>query len=92
MRRTLAAACVAGALLSGGAGIANATASSQPIPTSTTTYVAQQDDNQNKSDKTGLWGLVGLLGLGGLAGLLRRKETYPGAGPSATGRGTTPRA
>jgi len=91
MRRTLAAACVAGALLSGGAGVANATAPSQPIPTSTTSYVAQ-DNDQDKSDKTGLWGLVGLLGLGGLAGLLRRKETYPGAGPAAPGRGTTPRA
>jgi MYXO-CTERM domain-containing protein len=94
MRKTLAAACVAGALLSGGAGVANATTPYQPVPTSTTSYVAQTDNDQNntKSDKTGLWGLVGLLGLAGLAGLVRRKETYPGAGPAATGRGTTPRA
>ncbi|WP_348731652.1 WGxxGxxG family protein [uncultured Mycolicibacterium sp.] len=93
MRRTLAAACVAGALLSGGAGVASATVATQPLPAATTTYVAQPDNsssnNNDKSDKTGLWGLVGLLGLGGLAGLRRRKDTYPEAG---LGRGTAPRA
>ena len=87
MRRTLAVVSVTGALFFGGAGVANATATSDLIPTSTTTTVAQQDNDQDNSDKTGLWGLLGLLGLGGLAGLRRRKETYPGAGPAAPGRG-----
>jgi hypothetical protein len=92
MRRTLAIASLTGALLFGGAGVANATAIHEPIPASTTTTVAQMDNNQHKSDKTGLWGLLGLLGLGGLAGLLRRGEAHPGAGTTGTGRGTTPRA
>jgi MYXO-CTERM domain-containing protein len=87
MHRTLAIVSVTAALLFGGAGVANATTPNELMPTSTTTTVAQQETS---SDKTGLWGLVGLLGLGGLAGLLRRKETYPGAGPAAPG--TTPRA
>ena len=91
MRRSLGIVSLTGALLFGGAGVANATAIHEPIPASTTTTVAQQGNDKDKSDKTGLWGLVGLLGLGGLAGLLRRRETYPGAGPDGTGRGTTPR-
>jgi MYXO-CTERM domain-containing protein len=92
MRRTLAIASLTAALLFGGAGVANATATDEPISASTTTTVAQMDNDHHKSDKTGLWGLLGLLGLGGLAGLLRRKETYPGAGPTGIGRGTTPPA
>ena len=75
MRKTIAAAAATGALLFGGAGIANAAVESSPVPSSTTTSVAQTDNNQNqKSDKTGLWGLLGLLGLGGLAGLRGRRE------------------
>ena len=76
MRKTIAAVSATGALLFGGAGIANAAVESSPMPSSTTTTVAQTDSNQNhKSDKTGLWGLLGLLGLGGLAGLRGRRET-----------------
>jgi MYXO-CTERM domain-containing protein len=81
MRKTIAAVSATGALLFGGAGIANAAVQSSPVPSSTTTSVAQADNNQNqKSDKTGLWGLLGLLGLGGLAGLRGRKETHAQTG------------
>ena len=89
MRRTIAAVSATGALLFGGAGIANAAVESSPTPSSTTTTVAQTDNNQNqKSDKTGLWGLLGLLGLGGLAGLRGRRQTHAetataGPGPRA---------
>ena len=86
MRRTIAAVSATGALLFGGAGIANAAVESSPVPSSTTTSVAQTDNNQNqKSDKTGLWGLLGLLGLGGLAGLRGRRETHAGTGTAGPG-------
>ena len=91
MRKTLVVACTTGALLFGGAGIANATVPSAPIPTSTTTTVADPDTTQHHdSDKTGLWGLAGLAGLLGLAGLKRRNDPYVSAGTGATagpGRG-----
>ena len=93
MRKTLAATAATGALLFGGAGVANATVPSTPPVSSPTTTVAQSDnDANNHSDKTGLWGLVGLLGLGGLAGLARRRnDTGLGAGTAAPGtRGQTP--
>ena len=81
MRKTIAAVSATGALLFGGAGIANAAVDSSPVPSSTTTSVAQADNTQNhKSDKTGLWGLLVLLGLGGLAGLRGRKETHAQTG------------
>ena len=86
MRKTLAVVSVTGALLFGGAGVANAMPSDM-VPTSTTTTLAQEQQTE-ESDKTGLWGLLGLLGLAGLAGLKPRKETHPGARPG----GTTPRA
>ncbi len=95
MRKTIAVVSATGALLFGGAGMANAAVQSAPIPSSTTTTVAQPDNTQNtqKTDHTGLWGLVGLLGLGGLAGLMRRRETFPGAGATGPGtHGQTPRA
>jgi hypothetical protein len=89
MRKTLVMACTTGTLLFGGAGIANATVPSPPIPTSTSTTVAAPDDNHHQdSDKTGLWGLAGLVGLLGLAGLKRRNDPSAAAGPGATvGRG-----
>lgn len=77
MRKTIAIVSATGALLFGGAGVANA--SSAPAPSSTTTTLADNNNDQH-SDKTGLWGLVGLLGLGGLAGLMRRKDTPAGTG------------
>jgi MYXO-CTERM domain-containing protein len=91
MRKTIAVVLSTGALLFGGAGIANAAVESSTIPSSTTTtVVAQPDNTQNqKSDKTGLWGLLGLLGLGGLVGLRGRRET---AGPGTITRGQTPHA
>lgn len=80
MRKTIAIVSATGALLFGGAGVANA--SSAPAPSSTTTTLADSNNNNNDqhSDKTGLWGLAGLLGLGGLAGLMRRKDTPAGTG------------
>ena len=89
MRKTLVMACATGALLFGGAGIANATVPSASIPTSTTTTVAAPDDNYHQeSDKTGLWGLAGLVGLLGLAGLKRRNDPHVSGGTGATvGRG-----
>ena len=78
MRKTLGITLIAGTLMFGGAGVANATAPGAPVPSSTTT--TQADDTNNPgthkdSDKTGLWGLAGLLGLIGLAGLKRRDNT-----------------
>ena len=86
MRRTIAVISATGALLFGGAGVANATVQSAPVPSSTTTTLADNTKNNNDqhSDKTGLWGLLGLLGLGGLVGLKRRNETDAGVGPAAT--------
>lgn len=86
MRRTIAIVSATGALLFGGAGVANAATTA--APTSTTTTLADNDNNNcQHNDKTGLWGLLGLLGLGGLAGLKRRKDaaTGTGVGPAAAG-------
>jgi hypothetical protein len=74
LRKTLAVISATGALLFGGAGVAHATAPAAPIPSSTTSTLADDTQHQD-SDKTGLWGLAGLLGLIGLAGLKRRKDT-----------------
>ena len=88
MRKTIAVISATGALLFGGAGVASATAHSGPVPSSTTTTLADNtnNDNQPHSDKTGLWGLLGLLGLGGLAGLMRRKDTDAGVRTDAVRR------
>ncbi|MGZ8801546.1 MAG: WGxxGxxG family protein [Mycobacterium sp.] len=83
MRKTIAVAAATGALLFGGAGVAHAIPSA-PAPSSTTTTLAQDNPNDNESDKTGLWGLLGLLGLGGLAGLKRRDDAYRGTGTTGT--------
>ena len=76
MRKTIAICGTAAALTFGGAGIANATVDQAPVPSSTSTTLADNDNNNNNqhSDKTGLWGLTGLLGLIGLAGLKRRND------------------
>lgn len=89
MRKTIVAVSATGALLFGGAGVANASIDNAPVPSSTTTTVADHDNDQT-SDNNGLWGLVGLLGLGGLAGLMRRRETPSAGGTIAPGRGQTP--
>ena len=75
MRRTLGITLTTAALMFGGAGVANATAPSAPVPSSTTTTVAEDATTNDDGDNTGLWGLVGLLGLLGLAGLKRRNDT-----------------
>jgi MYXO-CTERM domain-containing protein len=90
MRKTIAVVSATGALLFGGAGVANATVSGAPVPSSTTTTLADNGtDNKSEqhSDKTGLWGLLGLLGLGGLAGLKRRNDTDATVVAPAAGRG-----
>ena len=84
MRKTLVMACTTGALLFGGAGIANATDPSAPIPTSTTTVADPDTNHHHDSDKTGLWGLAGLVGLLGLVGLKRRNDPAA-ARPDALG-------
>ena len=93
MRKTLGVTLIAGTLMFGGAGVANATAPSAPVPSSTTTTLADDTNytgNHQHSDKTGLWGLAGLLGLFGLAGLKRRDNTALVGSPA---RGAnTPRA
>ncbi|MCV7379347.1 hypothetical protein BST11_05250 [Mycobacterium alsense] len=88
MRKTIAVVSTAGALLFGGAGIANATVESATAPASTTTTLADNTTNngEQQSDKSGLWGLLGLLGLGGLVGLKRRKDTDTAAGVGTTRR------
>lgn len=91
MRRTIAVVSATGALLFGGAGVANATVESAPTPSSTTTTLADTNNtNDQHSDNNGLWGLLGLLGLGGLVGLKRRRDanTVTGVGTTANpGRG-----
>ena len=74
MRKTTAVAAATGTLLFGGAGVAQATVSGAPAPSSTTTTLAQDSPDDNGNENTGLWGLLGLLGLGGLMGLKRRDE------------------
>ncbi|MFZ3271233.1 MAG: WGxxGxxG family protein [Mycobacterium sp.] len=91
MRKTVAVISATGALLFGGAGIANATIQGAAAPASTSTTLA---DNSNAntdqhSDDTGKWGLLGLLGLFGLAGLKRRNKTDGSVGvvpTAASGR------
>ena len=88
-RKTIAIASATGALLFGGAGVANAELPG--VPTSTTTTVAQEDYGNN-NDNTGLWGLAGLLGLLGLTGLKRRNHDDYRTGTTAgamRGSGTT---
>jgi MYXO-CTERM domain-containing protein len=85
MRRTIAVVSATGALLFGGAGVANAAVAGALTPPSTTTTLADNTtstNNDQHSDKSGLWGLLGLLGLGGLAGLKRR--TGPDVGARVT--------
>ncbi|MDP7737094.1 WGxxGxxG family protein [Mycobacterium paragordonae] len=84
MRNTIAAGCAATALLFGGAGVANAAVDQAPVPSSTTTTLADTDNNNHESDNTGLWGLAGLLGLAGLAGLKRRNTNDVAIQPTAT--------
>lgn len=95
MREIIAAAAATGALLFGGAGVANATTTEYVPMQGTTTVQAQAEEAEDDGDKTGLWGLAGLLGLLGLLGLKRRNDhrATPAAGnPANPGYGTPPRA
>ena len=83
MRKTIGVSLTALTLLFGGAGVAQATVPSGPVPSSTTTVAADTDEGD--SDNTGLWGLAGLLGLLGLAGLKRRNDRDVTAAPAARG-------
>jgi LPXTG-motif cell wall-anchored protein len=90
VRKTIGVSLTALTLLFGGAGVANATVPSGPMPSSTTTATAAGDD-QEDSDNTGLWGLAGLLGLLGLVGLKRRNGRDVAAATAVRGP-NTPRA
>ncbi|OBG26608.1 WGxxGxxG family protein [Mycobacterium sp. E3198] len=85
MRKTIAVISATGALLFGGAGVANAAVDSAPASSPTTTTLADNNTTTDQhNDNNGLWGLLGLLGLGGLLGLKRRRDT-----DAVTGIGTT---
>ena len=66
MRKTLAVVALTTALTGGTATMALADDAVAAPP-----VVAQENADNQESDKTGLWGLLGLLGLAGLA---KRKE------------------
>jgi MYXO-CTERM domain-containing protein len=87
MNKTIAIVSTTGALLFGGAGVAEAAVTAAPTPSSTTVTLADNTNgtNDQKSDDSGKYGLLGLLGLAGLAGLKRRNTTdaHLGAGPAA---------
>lgn len=85
MRKTIAVVSATGALLFGGAGVANAAVDNAPASSPTTTTLADDHTTTDQhNDNNGLWGLLGLLGLGGLLGLKRRSGT-----DAVTGIGTT---
>jgi MYXO-CTERM domain-containing protein len=88
MRKTIAVISATGALLFGGAGVADAAINGAPASPSTSTTLADNNngDNNQHGDDTGKWGMFGLLGLFGLAGLKRRNTTDPvvDAGSTAT--------
>lgn len=91
MRKTIAVLSATGALLFGGAGVADATVNGVPASTSTSTTLADNDtgDTHHDNGDKGKWGMFGLLGLFGLAGLKRRNSTdaVVDAGPAgARGR------
>ncbi|HKV22856.1 MAG TPA: WGxxGxxG family protein [Mycobacterium sp.] len=89
MRKAIAVLGMTGALTFGGAGLAHATTYESPVPATTTTTLAA--DNQDDGDNTGLWGLAGLLGLLGLIGLKRRDDRHVGTATGTAGPGTAPR-
>jgi MYXO-CTERM domain-containing protein len=86
MRKTIAIISATGALLFGGAGVADAAVNGAPAPSLTATTLADNTngDTHHDSDDKGKWGMFGLLGLFGLAGLKRRNTNAAIAGPAAT--------
>jgi MYXO-CTERM domain-containing protein len=87
MRKTIAVISATGAMLFGGAGLAEAAVQGAPAPSSTTTTLADNGNpnTDQHSDNSGKWGMFGLLGLFGLAGLKRRNtsDAHVDAGPTA---------
>ncbi len=65
MRKTIAIVSATGAMLFGGAGIAEAAVQGAPAPSSTVTTLADNTNGNTDqhSDNSGKWGLLGLLGL-----------------------------
>ncbi len=90
MNKTVAVISATGALLFGGAGVADAAVNGAPAPSSTSTSLADNTngDTHHDSGDNGKWGMFGLLGLFGLAGLKRRNSTdaVVDAGPANRGR------
>jgi MYXO-CTERM domain-containing protein len=88
MRKTIAVISATGAMLFGGAGLADAAVQGAPAPSLTTATLADNGNanNDQHGDNTGKWGMFGLLGLFGLAGLKRRNtsDASVDAGPTAT--------
>jgi MYXO-CTERM domain-containing protein len=89
MHKTIAIISATGALLFGGAGVADAAVNGAPAPSSTATTLADNTngDTHHDSDDNGKWGMFGLLGLFGLAGLKRRNSTDAVSAAPATTRG-----
>ena len=87
MRKTIAVISATGAMLFGGAGLADAAVQGAPAPSSTTATLADNGNaNNDQHSDNGKWGMFGLLGLFGLAGLRRRNtsDASVDAGPTAT--------
>jgi MYXO-CTERM domain-containing protein len=87
MHKTIAVISATGALLFGGAGVADAAVNGAPVSSSTATTLADNSngDTHHDSNDKGKWGMFGLLGLFGLAGLKRRNssDAVVDAGPTA---------
>jgi hypothetical protein len=84
MRKTIAIVSATGAMLFGGAGLADAAVQGAPVPSSTATTLADNGNtNTDHHSDNGKWGMFGLLGLFGLAGL-KRRNTSVNSGPTAT--------
>ena len=66
MRKTIAVISATGAMLFGGAGLADAAVQGAPAPSSTTTTLADNGECaptiDQHSDNTGKWGMFGRLG------------------------------
>ncbi len=88
MHKTIAIVSATGALLVGGASVANAAVQGATEPSSTSMTLADNTNGNTEqhNDNSGRWGMFGLLGLFGLAGLKRRNTTDArvGAAPTAT--------
>lgn len=71
MRNTIAVGLTSLVLTFGGTGVVAAEPLEQPQPVAQTNGEIEANEDEG-SDKTGLWGLLGLLGLLGAGGLVKR--------------------